>query len=172
MLASLTITGRLWREMKPLLKWMALAAFLGVLTIACGIGLLTFSGYLISQAALHPSLASLAVAMLGVRVFGVLRGVFRYLERLTSHDVTFRLLAQLRLRFYQALEPLAPARLIVRTATSATDYTSGDLLSHFVADIETLQELYVRAISPPFVALIIGIIMWLVLGAYNMRFAL
>ncbi len=170
MAASLMLIGRLWRKMKPLLKWMALATFLGVLTIGCGIGLLTFSGYLISQAALHPSLASLAVAMLGVRVFGVLRGVFRYLERLVSHDVTFRLLAHFRLWFYQALAPLAPARLMARTAT--TDYTSGDLLSRFVTDIETLQELYVRAISPPIVALIIGMIMWLVLGAYNAVFAL
>ncbi len=170
MAASFTLIGRLWCEMKPLLKWMALATFLGVLTIGCGIGLLTFSGYLIAHAALHPSLASLAVAMLGVRVFGVLRGVFRYLERLVSHDVTFRLLARFRLWFYQALEPLAPARLMARTATA--DYTSGDLLSRFVNDIETLQELYVRAISPPIVALIIGIIMWLVLGAYNAVFAL
>ena len=172
MSASLTLLWRLGREMKPLLKWMALATFLGVLTIGCGIGLLTFSGYLLSQAALHPSLASLAVAMLGVRIFGVLRGVFRYFERLISHNVTFRLLAQFRLWFYRALEPLAPARLMTRTKTSSMDYTSGDLLSRFVTDIETLQELYVRAISPPLVALVIGIIMWLVLGAYNVVFVL
>ncbi|MEO6889563.1 MAG: thiol reductant ABC exporter subunit CydC [Ktedonobacteraceae bacterium] len=172
MTTSLTITGRLWREMKSSLKWMALATFLGILTIGCGIGLLTFSGYLLSQAALHPSLASLAVAMLGVRVFGVLRGAFRYLERLVSHDVTFRLLAQFRVRFYHALEPLAPARLMADTTTRSMNATSGDLLSRFVTDIETLQELYVRAISPPIVALIIGIIMWVVLGAYNGVFAL
>ena len=167
-----TLLIRLWHEMKSQLKWMALATFLGVLTIGCGIGLLTFSGYLLSQAALHPSLASLAVAMLGVRVFGVLRGVFRYLERLVSHDVTFRLLAQFRLRFYQALEPLAPARLMARTAIASMESSSGDLLSRFVADVEMLQELYVRAISPPIIALIIGIIMWLVLGAYNVLFVL
>ncbi len=167
-----TLLMRLWDEMKSQLKWMVLATFLGVLTVGCGIGLLTFSGYLLSQAALHPSLASLAVAMLGVRVFGVLRGVFRYLERLVSHDVTFRLLAQFRLRFYQALEPLAPARLMARTAITSMESTSGDLLSRFVADVEMLQELYVRAISPPIVALIIGVIMWIVLGAYNVLFVL
>lgn len=167
-----TIVGRLWREMQPSLKWMALATFLGVLTIGCGIGLLTFSGYLISQAALHPSLASLAVAMLGVRVFGVMRGVFRYLERLISHDVTFRLLAQFRLWFYHALEPLAPARLMADTTIRSMNASSGDLLSRFVTDIETLQELYVRAISPPIVALIVGMIMWAILGAYNGVFAL
>jgi ATP-binding cassette, subfamily C, bacterial CydC len=172
MIVMRTTVWRLWREMNPLLAWMALATFVGVLTIGCGIGLLTFSGYLISQAALHPSLAALAVAMLAVRVFGVLRGVFRYLERLISHDVTFRLLARFRSWFYRALEPLVPAHLMARTHTSSTDYTSGDLLSRFVTDIEILQELYARAIAPPIVALIIGIIMWLVLGAYNVVFAL
>jgi ATP-binding cassette subfamily C protein CydC len=82
------------------------------------------------------------------------------------------LLARFRLWFYQALEPLAPARLMTRTDSSTGATTSGDLLSRFVTDIETLQELYVRAISPPIVALIIGIILWLILGAYNAAFAL
>ena len=170
-----SVAWRLWLQVQPLLKWMALATLLGVLTIACGVGLLALSGYLISQAALHPPLASLAVAMLGVRVFGVLRGVFRYFERLFTHDVTFRLLARFRTWFYQKLEPLAPARLLARAAAPGAptaDYTSGDLLSRFVADIETLQELYARAISPPVVAIITGIVMWLILGAYNAAFAL
>jgi ATP-binding cassette, subfamily C, bacterial CydC len=47
-----------------------------------------------------------------VRFFGISRGVFRYLERLVSHNVTFRLLARLRVWFYEKLEPLAPARLM------------------------------------------------------------
>ncbi|HEY4387931.1 MAG TPA: thiol reductant ABC exporter subunit CydC [Ktedonobacteraceae bacterium] len=172
MATAMAVLGRLWHEVSPLLKWMVLALLLGVLTIGCGIGLLTFSGYLISQAALHPSLAALAVAMLGVRVFGVLRGVFRYLERLVTHDVTFRLLARFRAWFYHALEPLAPARLITHSAVGSTNYTSGDLLSRFVADVETLQDVYARAISPPVVAMVIGVMMWLVLGAYQVLFAL
>ena len=68
------------------------------------------AAYIISAAALHPSIAELQVAIVGVRFFGLSRGVFRYLERLVSHDVTFRLLASWRVWFYQALEPLAPAR--------------------------------------------------------------
>ncbi len=175
MASTYSVAWRLWRQMQPLFKWMALATLLGVLTIACGVGLLALSGYLISQAALHPPLATLAVAMLGVRVFGVLRGVFRYFERLFSHDVTFRLLARFRTWFYSKLEPLAPARLMARAVapgTPSADYTSGDLLSRFVGDIETLQELYARAISPPIVAVITGIVMWVILGAYNALFAL
>ncbi len=172
MMTVVPVLERLWREMRPQFKWMALATLLGVLTIGCGVGLLTFSGYLISEAALHPSLAVLAVAILSVRIFGIARGIFRYFERLVSHDVTFRLLTRFRVWFYHALEPLAPARLIVQSTGGSLAATSGDLLSRFVSDIETLQEFYVRAISPPVVAMVIGVIVWLLLGAYHALFAM
>ncbi|NIQ12678.1 MAG: thiol reductant ABC exporter subunit CydC, partial [Gammaproteobacteria bacterium] len=87
----------------------------------------------------QPDLAELSVVIVGVRFFGLSRAVFRYLERLVSHNVTFRLLAQIRVWFYESLEPLAPARLqMVR---------SGDLLSRIIADIETLSDFYVRVLA-------------------------
>src|SRR5215470_15819528 len=124
----------------PVWRGMALAALLGVLTIASSVGLMMTSAWLISKSALQPSIAELGVAVVSVRFFGIARGVFRYLERLVSHDTTFRLLARLRVRFYQAIEPLAPARL--------ADFRSGDLLSRVVNDIESLQNVYLRAIAP------------------------
>src|SRR5947209_20522173 len=81
---------------RPLAGWIALAVGLGLLTIASGVGLMTTSAFLISQAALHPSIGALSVAIVGVRFFGLARGVFRYLERYISHQVTFKLLARLR----------------------------------------------------------------------------
>ncbi|GAC1466265.1 MAG: hypothetical protein PVSMB5_08910 [Ktedonobacteraceae bacterium] len=170
MISSFRILWRLLRLTRSLPAWMLLAALLGVLTIGSGIGLLTLSAYLISEVALHPPIAAIAVAMIGVRVFGILRGIWRYLERLVSHDVAFRLLAKLRVWCYQALEPLAPARLMARTGS--VDYTSGDLLSRLVADTEMVQEIYVRVISPPMVALFVGLVAWFVLGAYNVSFAI
>jgi ATP-binding cassette subfamily C protein CydC len=118
---------------------------LGALTVAAGIGLLTTSAYLIARAALHPSIAELQVAIVGVRFFGITRGVFRYLERLQTHDTAFRLLARLRVWFYEHLEPLAPARLMTQR--------SGDLLSRIISDIETLQHFFLRVIVPPGVAM-------------------
>src|SRR6476619_5367113 len=113
------------------LKWgMVLATLVGFLTVGSGIGLMATSAWLISMAALHPSVAALGVAIVGVRFFGLARGVFRYLERYTSHKVTFQLLARLRVWFYQSVEPLAPARLM--------EHRSGDLLSRIVGDIKTL----------------------------------
>lgn len=131
---SIPFTGRI-----------AFSMLLGALTVAAGIGLLTTSAYLIARAALHPSIAELQVAIVGVRFFGITRGVFRYLERLQTHDTAFRLLARLRVWFYEHLEPLAPARLLTQR--------SGDLLSRIVADVETLQHFFLRVIVPPGVAI-------------------
>ncbi len=142
-------------------NWVALSVLLGVVTIGANIGLMGTSAYLISAAALHPSIADLQVAIVGVRFFGIARGVFRYIERLASHTVTFRLLSKLRVWFYSALEPLAPARLMT--------YRSGDLLSRIVGDVNTLENFYVRVVSPPLVALVITLGMSLILAAFDPR---
>ena len=156
-----------WRLIQlaaPFKWWMALSALLGAFTIGSSIGLMATSAFIIARAALHPSVADLAVAIVGVRFFGIARGVFRYLERLVSHQVTFSLLARLRVWFYRAIEPLAPARLM--------RYRSGDLLSRSVSDIETLQNLYVRVVAPPFVAQLIAVFMGLFLYGYSPSLAL
>ncbi|NOZ93384.1 MAG: thiol reductant ABC exporter subunit CydC [Acidobacteria bacterium] len=128
---------------------LALAVLMGSGTVGAGIGLMGASAFLIASAALHPSIAELQVAIVGVRFFGISRGLFRYVERLISHDLTFRILARLRVWFYAGLEPLAPARLTLAR--------SGDLLSRAISDVETLQTLFVRALGPPLVALAVTV---------------
>lgn len=142
---------RVLRLALPFWRGMALAALLGALTIASSVSLMATSAWLISKAALQPSIAELSVAVVGVRFFGIARGVFRYLERLVSHETTFRLLARLRVTFYQGIEPLAPARLV--------SARSGDLLSRVMDDIEHLQNLYLRAVAPPLVAVLSGMLL-------------
>ena len=143
---------------------MLLATLLGALTIASSVSLMATSAWLISKAALQPSVADLSVAIVGVRFFGIARGVLRYLERLVSHETTFRLLARLRVEFYKALEPLAPARLIGQR--------SGDLLSRVIDDVESLQDLYLRAVAPPLVALLVGTALTVFLTAFDPLIAL
>lgn len=155
---------RLLRQALAYKWWMLLASFLGFLTIGSSIGLMMTSAYIISKAALHPSVAALQVAIVGVRFFGISRGIFRYLERLVSHEVTFRLLAKFRVWFYQAIEPLAPAGL--------QKFRSGDLLSRVVSDVENLEHIYVRVIAPPVVAFFILILMWFLLGMFSPIFSL
>lgn len=144
--------------------WMALAALLGFLTVGSGIGLMMTSAYIIAKAALHPSIAELQIGIVGVRFFGISRGVFRYLERYVSHEVTFRLLAKFRVWFYRAIEPLAPAGLL--------RYRSGDLLARAVADVESLEHIFVRVIAPPVVAVMVSLSMWVLFGIFDPIFSI
>jgi len=124
------------------------AAVLGALTVVFGVGLMATAGYLISRAAERPEILSLMLAIVAVQFFGIGRPVLRYLERLASHDMTLRVLGGLRARFYERIEPLAPAELDC--------YRKGDLLSRMVADVDALQNLYLRGLEPPLVALLAG----------------
>jgi ATP-binding cassette, subfamily C, bacterial CydCD len=130
----------LFRLMQPYVWQITLSVILSFGAVASSVGLMASAAYIIAYAALQPSIAELQVAIVGVRFFGLARGVLRYLERLASHQATFMLMERLRVRFYQALEPLAPARLMYRR--------SGDLLNQIVGDINTLENFYVRAAAP------------------------
>lgn len=156
----MSIFRRLLRFAIPSWKWIGLTLLLGFATVGSGVGLMMTSAFLIASAALHPSIAALQVAIVGVRFFGLSRGVFRYLERLVAHNVTFRLLAQLRVWFYTKIEPLAPAGL--------ESQHSGDLLNRAVADIETLENFYGRVLAPPLVALLTAGLMVFLLGPLNL----
>jgi len=155
---------RLFSFMKPFLKEISLSILTGIITIGTGIGMLGTSAYLISYAALQPSIAELQVAIVGVRFFGITRSVFRYLERLVSHSVNLRLLAKMRVWFYRSLEPGAPANLQQRRG--------GDLLNRVMADLETLENFYVRVVAPVIVAFVITIGMTFFLGGYFWPLAL
>ena len=152
------IIWRLLRFLNGSWNWVALSILLSTLTIGSSVALIGTSAWLISTAALHPSIADLGVSVVGVRFFGIARGIFRYLERLVSHNVTFRLLALLRVWFYEKLEPLAPARLM--------EYKSGDLLARVIGDVETLENFYVRVVSPSLTAILIGLVVSLFFASY------
>lgn len=159
-----SIRNRFFNLLSPFWSRILLSVFLGFATVASGIGLMATAAYIISAAALHPSIAELEVAIVGVRFFGISRGVFRYLERLVSHDVTFRLLARWRAWFYQALEPLAPARLM--------RYHSGDLLARVIRDIGSLENFYVRTLTPPLVAILVSLASVIFMAGFGSQLAL
>jgi ATP-binding cassette, subfamily C, bacterial CydC len=141
-------------------KWrVLLGVLLGAATVASNVGLLATAAYVISAAAVVPFLAMLTIPVYLVRLFSVSRAASRYAERLVSHDVTFKLLAELRTRFYTRLAPLTPARLL--------RYRSGDLLSRIVKDVEELQNVYLRSFSPVAVALAVCTLAALVLYTFD-----
>lgn len=155
------LVWRLLGFMKPLRGWILISTMTGFSTVAAGVGLLGTSAYLIASAAFHPSIAELSVAVVGVRFFGISRGVFRYLDRLVSHHVNFKLLSILRIWFYNCLKLLAPARLI--------HYQRGDLLSRAIGDIDALDQFYVRAVSPVISAIFATVGFSMLVGSWNVR---
>jgi ATP-binding cassette, subfamily C, bacterial CydC len=136
-------------KLAPVPRWrLAGASLLGALTVIFGVGLMATAGYLIARAAERPAILSLGVTIVAVRFFGLGRPVLRYLDRLASHDLALRALGRVRSTFYARTEPLAPAQL--------APYRDGDLLSRMVADVDALQNLYLRGVEPPLIALLAG----------------
>ena len=140
-----TTVGRLLSLTEASRSRIALAVAFGTLTVVFGIGLMATAGYLISRAVERPAILSLTVAIVGVRFFGLARPVVRYFERLSSHDVALRALGRVRVRVYERLERLAPTQLVSNRR--------GDLLARLISDVDSLQNLHLRGIAPPLVAL-------------------
>ncbi|WP_137229483.1 thiol reductant ABC exporter subunit CydD [Streptomyces sp. BPSDS2] len=127
---------------------LTLALLLGSLAVGSAVGLMAVSGWLISRASEQPPVMYLMMAVTATRAFGIGRAVFRYAERLVSHDAVLKLLADLRVSVYRGLERIAPAGL--RTTRR------GDLLSRLVADVDTLQDYWLRWLLPVGTALVVG----------------
>jgi len=124
-----------------LLGSIALGAGAAMSTVA----LMACSGALIDKAAMRPPLYTLTVLMAAVQIFALSRGPLRYGERIFSHDSALRAIGRLRLWLYDEIEPRTPAGL--------GDWRSGDLLSRATADVDTLQDLALRGISPVLIGL-------------------
>jgi len=144
--------------------WMLLAALLGFITVGSGIGLMMTSSYLIAKATMQTPIYQLQVAIVGVRFFGISRGIFRYLERYISHNVTFKLLAKFRVWFFKSLIPIVPSKTI--------DFSSGDLLSRSIEDIESIEHVFVRVISPPFIFVATSLLMFGLLNIFSLTYSL
>ncbi|MFF7074257.1 thiol reductant ABC exporter subunit CydD [Streptomyces pseudovenezuelae] len=127
---------------------LALALLLGSLALGSAVGLMATSGWLISRASQQPPVLYLMVAVTATRAFGIGRAVFRYAERLVSHDAVLRMLADTRVAVYRRLERLAPAGL--RTARR------GDLLSRLVSDVDALQDYWLRWLLPTGAAVLVS----------------
>lgn len=125
-----------------------LGLLLGALAVGCSVGLMAVSGWLISRASEQPPVLYLMVAVTATRTFGIGRAVFRYAERLVSHDAVLRMLADLRVSVFRRLERIAPAGL--------REQRRGDLLARLVADADSLQDYWLRWLLPVGTAVLVG----------------
>ena len=139
---------RLLRLARPLRGRLLGSVVAGALSTGCGVALLAVSGFLLARASQHPSIIAISVAVVAVRGLSIGRALFRYLERLASHDVAFRVLADVRVAVYRRLERLAPAGLAA--------FRSGDLLARLISDVDATQDLFVRGVGPLLTAALAG----------------
>jgi len=124
------------------------AVLAGAAATGCGVALLAVSGFLLARASQHPNIVAISVAVVAVRGLSVGRAVFRYLERLGTHDVAFRVLVEVRVAIFRRLERLAPAGLAA--------FRSGDLLARLISDVDATQDLFIRGLAPPLTAALVG----------------
>jgi len=157
------IAHHLLRFLAPFRWQVGLATVLGAVVVASNVGLLGVAGYLITAAAGTHLFILLLIPIYLVRALSVTRGVARYAERLVAHNVTFHILARLRLWLYDRLTLLGPAFLVTRH--------SGDALARLTADIEELQNAYLRLVAPLAVALLIGALVVSILGMFSAALA-
>ncbi|MEV7924829.1 thiol reductant ABC exporter subunit CydD [Kitasatospora sp. NPDC088779] len=137
---------------------LALSVLLGALALGCAVALMATSGYLISRASEMPPVLYLMMAVTSVRAFGIGRSVFRYAERLVSHDAVLRTLGTLRAAVYRRLTALAPAGLPA--------FRRGDLLSRLVADVDAIQDHHLRWRLPAAVAGVVSLAAAAAMGAF------
>ncbi|QQZ30276.1 thiol reductant ABC exporter subunit CydC [Thiothrix subterranea] len=158
---------RLLRLFKPYWNWAALGMGLSFITLLANVGLMAVSGWFITAMAM----AGVAGASMNyftpaalIRLAAIVRTAGRYGERLVTHEATFRMLAELRVWFYERIEPLAPAVL--------EQYRSGDVLSRIRADIDTLNNVYLRLLVPVVVAALAMLVFVVALLFYHPLLAL
>lgn len=143
-------------ELSP--RTIVLSVLLGVLALGSAVALAAVSAWLIARASQMPPVLQLSIATVAVRAFGIGRGVFRYAERLTSHDLALRGMAQLRETLY--------ARLSVGRTESLVGLRRGDLLARVGADVDAVGDVVVRGLLPAGVAGVLGLGTVLAMGAF------
>jgi thiol reductant ABC exporter CydD subunit/thiol reductant ABC exporter CydC subunit len=121
-------------------------AVLGAVALLAGVALTATSGWLIAKASQQPPILTLSVAVVGVRAFGLARAGLRYVERLVTHDAAFRIAGRLRVRLWNSLVGLGPARGL----------RAGEGQRRLVADVDTVRDLLPRVVSPPLVVALVA----------------
>ena len=145
--------------MKPLFPFLSLyrnhfgrlllGTILAITSLSASIGLLSLSGWFLAASFLVGStiLFNFFYPSSGVRGLAIGRTISRYLERLVTHDATFRVLAELRISVFKKLIPLSPSGL--------NRFRNSELLNRLVADVDTLDTLYLNLLSPFISAIIV-----------------
>ena len=159
---TLSVFLRLTRMVQPHKKLLAASVFFGAAGHLSSIGLMGFSAW---AAAVIVSKGSFPSAIVGAAVIcGLIRGLLRYGEHYSGHDIAFRLLFDIRKKIFSAVNRLAPAKLL--------DRKTGDICSAVMADVEYIETFFAHTLAPVIIGIIITIIMTVIFAVINPVYAL
>lgn len=157
---------RLLSLYRPAWRWMAAGTLVALVVVLANVALMGVAGWFLAAmaaAGIAGATMNYFTPAAAIRAFAILRTGGRYLERLITHEATLRFLARLRVWFYTRIEPAAPAVL--------QPYRGGDLLSRIRADIDALDNFYLRTLQPAVVAAVGSVLACAFLALYDLRIA-
>lgn len=141
-----------------------LSIIIGVLGMLTALGMFALSGYMISKSALGTPLYALMILIVSIKLFGFVRAITRYFERLYSHRSTFTMLRNMRIELFKHLIPIVP--------NVFRKYRSSDLLTQMVNNIERLQNMLLRVYYPPIVIMITTVVTIIVMSMWSVMIGL
>lgn len=153
-----------WKYLRGDLFEILLSILLSTLTILSAVALMGVSAYLIMLAGFHPSIAVLQVSIVGVRFFGISRSVFRYMERLVTHKVNLKVLGKIRVSIFEKIS---------KNYVQMSDlFSSSDMTNVLINDINQMENLFVRLLSPFVVSACISVLIGIYLGLSSIQIAM
>ncbi|WP_407269981.1 thiol reductant ABC exporter subunit CydC [Radiobacillus sp. PE A8.2] len=158
---QLTVIMKLMLREKKDVVYSILFGFVGGIA---SVGLFAASGYLVAKAALATPIYMLIILTSTVKLLGFVKAISRYAERLYSHRATFTMLSNVRVAFFEKLNPVVPGIF--------QKYRSGDLLARIVGDVESLQNFFLRVVYPPIVLILVFLATILFTAYYSIYIAL
>ncbi|MDW5472401.1 thiol reductant ABC exporter subunit CydC [Staphylococcus equorum] len=155
--------------MKPHIQFkidrdLILSIIVGVIGSLVALSMFFLSGYMVTQSALGAPLFALMVLIASVKLFGFIRAIARYIERLLSHRATFTMLRNVRVQFFKHLIPVVPD--VYRK------FNSSDLIARMIGRVEALQNIYLRVYYPPVVIGVTAIISTIVMIYFSYAHAI
>jgi ATP-binding cassette, subfamily C, bacterial CydC len=149
-----------WPYLKENKRKLAMIFFLGAMTFVCAAALMFTSGYLINRSARMPyNILMVYVPIVLTRAFGIGRPVFKYIERLKSHDWVLHVISKLRVQLYRTLS---------KDAAFLNEHErTGSVLSLLADDLDHLENFYLRTIFPTVVAYILWVVVTIAMGVFS-----
>lgn len=155
-----TIMAKLIVLVGSLAYIMLLAVVNGLLGYLAALGTTLFGAMGVAKL-LEPDLFKHASVWLFVGLAvgsGVLRGILRYFEQYSNHNIAFKLLALLRDKIFNKLRKLAPAKI--------DNKNKGNLVAMITSDVEILEVFYAHTVSPVFIAITVSLTIFLFVGLF------